>query len=196
MNLSEIPKLVINLPTRVERLEGFFEQFKYISQGEGITVIPGVIDASPRLGIAKAHINAISHAKENKWPSVMIFEDDVLFQAKNKTIEYVQNCLFNIPENWNVLLGGVYEGRVKPYSDYWDSIGQFCGLHCYIVNEKFYDKFLSYNEKHHIDRWVNFSGSNNVYVTKKFFAIQKPGYSDNVKKDTDYSVKLKGYKLL
>lgn len=198
MNLIEIPKLVINLPSRHDRMAHFMDEFEYINQGgDSFKIIPGVIAESPKLGIAEAHMNCIKLAKENNWENVMIMEDDVRFQAKNKTIEYVQNALHNLPEKWDILLGGAYEvHNPEPYNQHWNKIGEFCGLHCYIVNKSFYNQFLTYKPGHHIDRWLNRSGNNNVYLSDKFFAIQIDGHSDNTGKDENYQYKLKRFKLL
>jgi len=198
MNLIDIPKLVINLPDRPDRLESFKEQFKYIDQGgDSFEVIPGIRENPPLKGIAEAHKNAIRKAKENHWPQVLILEDDVLFQAQHKTIEFVQNALHNLPEKWDILLGGVYEAsKVKPYNDYWMTCGQFCSLHFYIVNSHFYDHILTHNQNVHIDRWINHNNNFNIFIPTKFFAIQKPGKSDNTGRVENYEAKLMKFKLL
>lgn len=194
MILSEIPKLVINLPERSDRLESFKGEVEHI--GGDYRVVNGIVMKFPREGIMEAHKLCITMAKINNWPNVMIMEDDVLFQAKGKTIEYVTNALREAPADFDVLLGGIYEGKPQKFNDYWNKVGQFCGLHCYIVSERFYDKFLNLSGPHHIDRLINMRGENKCYVSKKFFAIQRPGYSDQIKGEVNYEHKLQKFELL
>lgn len=161
--------------------------------------VSGVEHLNPMLGIAQAHINSILIAKQNEWPEVLIMEDDVVFQAREKTLSYLNEALKNVPEDWEVLLGGLYESRgLTKVNDYWSKTGEFCGLHFYIVKSSAYDKIIEgYDERTHFDRWVNKGGKKTkCYVLNKFVAIQSNGMSDNVKKVVDYSDKIKRYSLL
>jgi glycosyl transferase family 25 len=185
------------LPSRTDRLKSFVEQIKYLDSYA--QKVNGVEHDKPMLGIAQAHINSILIAKQNEWPEVLIMEDDVVFQAKEKTLPYLNEALKNLPEDWDVLLGGVYETRhLTKTNEYWSRTGEFCGLHFYIVNSKAYDKVIEgYDERTHFDRWVNKGGKKlNCYVTNKFIATQSNGMSDNVKKVVDYSDRIKRFSLL
>lgn len=198
MQIQQINKLVINLPARTDRLEQFKKQIAYLdSHAQRVN---GIEDPKPMLGIAKAHINCILLAKQNEWPEVLIMEDDVVFQAKEKTLPYLNEALKNTPEDWEVLLGGVYESRhgFTKVNEYWSKTGEFCGLHFYIVKSSAYDKIIEgYDERTHFDRWVNKGGKRtNCYVINKFVATQSNGYSNNVNKVVDYSDKIKRFSLL
>jgi GR25 family glycosyltransferase involved in LPS biosynthesis len=185
MDYRSLNKLVINLPSRRDRLENVQSQLNGIEY----TIIDGVIDSKPLLGIAQAHLNCIKHAKANNWSEVLIMEDDVVLRPNFE--DHLNHCLYNLPTDWEVLLGGVYNKKsLIKHNDFWDKIGEFRGLHFYIVNQSAYDKILSYDpsEMQHIDAWINRHGKRlNCYVTKKFVATQKAGYSDNVKATVDYS---------
>ncbi len=159
--------------------------------------VNGVLDPRPSKGIATAHMNAIQRAKDNNWPSVLIMEDDVIFPGKQKTLPYIEESFKELPEDWDIILGGVYHLR-KPQkvNNYWQKVGEFCALHWYIVNERVYDKILAFDKSTHIDHWMGKQGMN-IYLPKKFFAIQEDGYSDNVKKITSYnSNKLANFEIL
>lgn len=196
MNFTELNKLVINLPERKERLEAFKKELIYLPCSN-LQVMNGVKHQEPMLGIAQAHINAILLAQQKEWDSVLIMEDDVQFQGKEQTFDYVLNCLDNAPDDWDVLLGGIYfHKKLEKVNEYWSRVGEFCGLHFYIVNSKAYDKIIRYEGKQHIDRWMNQKGGLNCYVANKFFATQRNGYSDNTKTKNDYDILLKKYKLL
>lgn len=149
------------------------------------------------IGIGQAHINAILIAKQSEWDKVLIMEDDACFNGKEKTYDYVLNCLDNLPPDWDILLGGIYFSKeLKNFNEYWSKVGEFCALHFYIVNYKAYNKILEYNFKQHIDRWMNQNNRLNCYVANKFFATQRNGFSDNTKTKTDYDILLKKYNLL
>jgi hypothetical protein len=189
MDLNQLNKIVINLPERNERLERFLNECP--KEWGTPLVIPGVKEPTAWHGIAKAHMNAISHAKERGWDKVLIMEDDLCLPAKGKPVlkQYLDSAFDDkkIPENWDILLGGVYYARtLDRYNNYWNKIGEFCALHWYIVNSKAYDKLLNWDKTNHYDRWVSKHGLN-CYVTSRFFAIQYDGYSDNVDKLTNYN---------
>lgn len=184
--------LVINLPSRTDRLIQVTKEL----EGIDFTIVNGVEHTNPMLGIAQAHLNCIHIAKQREWDKVLILEDDVVL--RKGALEYLNRALDKTPEDWNVLLGGLYECRkFTPTNEYWDKVGEFCGLHFYIVNANYYDKILEYDGVHHIDRWMNHKGTRgNCYVTKKFIATQRDGFSDNVKKRVDYSDKINRFPLL
>lgn len=196
MRFSDIPKMVINLPHRTDRIIDFLDEFKYISDSSP-QIVSGVLNDNPMIGIAQAHINCILIAKQREFEHVLIMEDDCVFQGKDKTLQYVNECLLNVPNDWDILLGGVYYSKQRSeYNSHWQRVGEFCGLHFYIVNSKAYDKILEYDFKHHIDRWLNQNNRLNCFVSKKFIATQRNGLSDNTKRKEDYSNLLKKYELL
>jgi GR25 family glycosyltransferase involved in LPS biosynthesis len=185
--LSTIPKLVINLPERTERMERFAKEVKPWT----FNVINGVRKEPNWHGIAEAHMNAIKHAKEHGWDKVLIMEDDLYIPAKGKNIlkHYLDEAFADkkIPEDWDILLGGVYHAKtLTKHNNYWNRIGEFCALHFYIVNARCYDKLLTWDKTNHYDRWVGMLGLK-CYVPTRFFAIQYDGFSDNVNKITDYN---------
>jgi GR25 family glycosyltransferase involved in LPS biosynthesis len=183
MNLQDIPKLVINLESRPDRLTLVKKEL----QDWNAYVIPGVPDKNPMLGIARAHLNCVQHAKDKGWSEVLIMEDDV--QLRPGCSQYLEQAFECLPPDWEILLGGAYEANnLKYFNAFWDSVGEFCGLHFYIVRQSAYDKILEYDNKIHIDRWINYNGKRlKAYITNKYVAIQRDGFSDNVKAQTYYN---------
>lgn len=178
---------VINLPERSQRLIEFKEELKYIGSPK-LEVIPGVKLHPVHRGIGQAHLNCIKYAKNNDLEYVLIMEDDCYFPAKEKTLKYFMESFNNAPPNWDVLLGGVYYSEnIRPFNEHWNKIGEFCGLHFYIVNKKAYDVILGYDFYQHIDRWMNQKNRLNCYVANKFFALQKSGFSDNTGQNENYT---------
>nr|WP_298659796.1 glycosyltransferase family 25 protein [uncultured Flavobacterium sp.] len=194
MDFRSLNKLVINLPSRVDRRENVLTQLN----GVDFEFIDGVIDNKPLIGIAKAHLSCVQKAKDNNWPQVLIMEDDLILRPNFE--KYLNECLYNCPENWDVLLGGVYNSKqYLNYNDFWDKLGEFRALHFYIVNQKAYDKILAYDfeSMQHIDAWMNRHGRNlNCFVTKKFIATQQSGFSNNANATVDYSHLISKVKLL
>lgn len=193
MTLQDIPILVINLPSRPDRLELIGKELAGLSY----IIMPGVPNTNPMVGIAEAHLNCIQKAKASGWPHVLIVEDDL--DLRPGAVYYLNEALQNLPDDWDILLGGVYEANeVRPFNTHWNTIGEFCGLHFYILKQKAYEKALQYDGRLHIDRWMNYHGKRmNAFITKKYFAIQRDGYSDNSKSFTNYNdIHLKKAKLL
>ncbi len=195
INFDEIPKCIINLPTRPERLKEVEQELPKFFNNTSYTLIKGVVDKTSKLGIAKAHMNCIEYAKNNNFSNVLILEDDVIFRDGAR--EYADECIKHIPENYDILLGGLYDSlKLESVNDFWNKTERFCGLHFYIVNEKAYDKILAYNGETHIDKYMVRFAKLDSYVTKKHFAIQRIGFSDNVKRNVDYSNLLERFELL
>jgi len=73
MKLSEIPKFVVNLKRRPDRLERFRKQMEYL--GWDYEVFEA-IDTNSYMGITKSQLTIIEIAKERGYKKVMIMEDD------------------------------------------------------------------------------------------------------------------------
>lgn len=197
LDLNNIEICVINLPNRTERLERTKNEIaKFWGENKNINIIPGVVMQHSYQGIATAHMNAIQYAKDKGLEQICILEDDVWFQSE-KSKEYADNCFNNVPDDYNILLGGIYSGTTNVSDNvYWNIPKNYCALHFYIVRNTVYDKLLSFQKNSHIDRWIAIN-IEKVYVSKEFFAIQYDGFSDNVKQQTNYnSTRLKSYPVL
>ncbi len=197
MDIELIPKCVINLPERVDRLTQLEGELKWLFFDETYHLVNGIRHQRPATGIAQAHLLCVEYAKKKGWPYVIIMEDDCIFQGKHLTREYVSLAMENLPNQWDLLISGVYETNgLKKFNEYWSKTSEFCGLHFYIVNSGAYDRILSYNDTMHIDRWMASRGELKCYVTNKFFATQSNGFSDNVNSPVNYSDKLRRFALL
>jgi hypothetical protein len=73
MKLSEIPKFVVNLKRRPDRLERFKKQMEYL--GWDYEVFEAV-DTNSYIGITDSQLSIIKIAKERGYKKVMIMEDD------------------------------------------------------------------------------------------------------------------------
>ena len=203
INLDNVHVCVINLKERTERLKRTMEELKEFfrcNRYQQIHVIDAIKHRRPMIGIAESHMLAVALAKEYNWPYVIIVEDDVRFQSK-RSKEHADNCLANVPDDFEVLLGGIYTGKLlKTQNEYWSEVHEFSALHFYLVKASAYDRLLSFDKTQHIDRWIGNKQKGNLkcYVANEFFAIQYDGYSDNVGMEMKYSDLLiqNKYKLL
>lgn len=202
MNLDEINKIVINIPERVERLTRTEVELNKFFNNTHYTKINGVthLDKSHR-NIAQAHINAITFAYNRGWDKAIIIEDDVHFYS-NKSREYADECLKNLPDDWDVLLSSAYlyafKTKVKKdHNSHWDKLKEFCGLTTYIINvDNCYKKIINFDFNKHIDRAFATDLNLNCFVTKKYWTKQYSGYSDNTKRNEDYDYMINKINLL
>jgi GR25 family glycosyltransferase involved in LPS biosynthesis len=187
---------VINLPERTDRLAHFKEQIKYL--GVSARIVDGIRQNPSHKGIAQTHINCLMIAKQLELDDVLIMEDDIVFQGKEKTKDHYFECMQHAPNDWDILLGGVYMDKgIKKINEWWSEIGDFSGLHFYMVNSKAYDRIIDgYDNTMHIDRWMGQNKDLKKYVMNTFIATQMNGLSDNTGKKENYDRLLKKYKLL
>lgn len=193
MNIDNIKKYVINLPSRTDRIEKFDIEFKKLDWMYEIS--EGVIDKVSRIGIKRAHQNVIRKAKDLNLDYVMVCEDDLMFTCNNK--EYLYNAFNNIPEDFDILLLGIYSTNgLTKYNEFWQQTDVFSALTCYIMNSKVYDKFLNFDDdRNHIDRAMVHDLKFKCYVLNEFVVKQHNGYSDNVKRITNYDPLLSRFKF-
>lgn len=136
-------------------------------------------------GINRAHKQVIRWAKEIKLPMVCIGEDDLHLTAPGAWKYFLDH----IPTDFDIYLSGIYCGIIRKDR----TVNDFCGLHLYIVHERFYDAFLGVSVELHLDRGLANKGK--YIVCDQFCAIQRDGYSDNKKKYASYGHLLEGHKL-
>lgn len=83
MKFSEIPKFVINLDRRPDRMESITKEMKYIGWDfERFSAI----DTNSYMGITKSTFEVIKIAKKRNYPRVMIIEDDCGFMPYSKDL--------------------------------------------------------------------------------------------------------------
>lgn len=204
MNLKDIKAFVIHLKKRTDRRKLFEKELK------GFKKNYEVFDAIKRHngyeGTSESFKSIIRHCKENDIKQVLIFEDDVKI-CSSKSKDKFQECINSLPEDWDILLGGVYSllnmGNLKnKVGEHLLKIDDFSSLHCTLINHTAYDKLLKHDYKKkfkHLDRYLGNLSKNkelNVYLAYPMVAIQHDGYSDNAKTVTNYSRLLERFKLL
>lgn len=135
--------------------------------------------------IGLSHKQIVQFAVKHHLPQICIMEEDVWFPA-NDGWQYFQQ---NIPDSFDLYLGGAYGLNYTALASIQKNPGaieihNFAGLHCYIINASYYEKFLSLPENRHID---DQPGLGKFYVCAPFAALQYPGWSSNAREMVDYN---------
>lgn len=134
--------------------------------------------------INMSHKQIVQHAIDEKLPEILIMEEDVMFTAPG-AFEYF---LANKPDRFDLYLAGAY--GLSDMSKYLESntrvipIANFAGLHCYIIGENYYEKFMETPSDFHIDDQPN---KGKFFVCFPFAALQYPGWSSNNRKMVNYN---------
>ena len=96
--LFEIKGFYINLDHRTDRKRHIEQQLEQIRMTDNITRFNAIKNANGRIGCSLSHLKCLQMAKEAKWESVMILEDDILFMLPDKFVENA-NSFFSNKQN-------------------------------------------------------------------------------------------------
>ncbi len=176
---------IIHLPHRKDRMKSLLNQLE-LQHITNYTIWNGVINPQNiAKGISQSHKRIIRYAKENQLSEVLIAEDDLKFTAKGAFNFFIKNK----PADFDLYLASIYFGEIRKDN----TVEDFSGLTFYIVNERYYDTFLSIPEHDNIDRLFKFTGK--FIVCNPFTVVQQNGFSDNVNMNCNYDSFLSGRKL-
>ena len=175
--------------SRADRMENILKQAE--EQIIVILLCPAYTkEATPVIGCAKSHKAVVRFAQSEKYPMVLIMEDDVEFTAPGA----FKHFLLNIPMGeFDIYTAGVY-GDVKVKFGHKSNseqgfdiiIDRISGTHCYIVHSRFYDKFLTLPDNEHLDQSIS-AAADTIYMCHPMAALQMPGYSDIAKAVVNYN---------
>jgi len=183
---------ILHLKKREDRLSNLEKELK--EQGiDKYLIWPGIIDlVAVFRGINLAHKSIVHFAKNKGLKKVTIAEDDICFLGKGAWQYYLDN----MPEDFDLYMGMVYEGKIGDDNRLLPDPFTFSGMTLYTVSDRFYDKFLSVKDMDHIDKTLGaLAGEYKFYVCPEFVCKQLDGYSDQKKQDCKYEHLLKGRKL-
>ena len=153
----------------------------------------------PLVGCAMSHIACLEKAKELNWDYVIIFEDDIKIEGKQKIIEKFNKF---IKYDFDVLYLGCwnYLPPIKVEKDLAKVVKASC-LHAYIVKSHYYDTLIDRlkesidlklkdpnNGKYNNDEWIGeLQLKDRWYCITPVHITQKDGYSDNFNEVRNYS---------
>jgi len=149
------------------------------------------------IGCFMSHISILQEAKDNKYPYILICEDDVVFKDHYKMLEKIDN-LKN--DDWDVLLLG--GNMFSPYSIHSDDayrIHKCFTSTAYIVREHYYDTLINTwqpdlqklvqtsNRDYALDvSWFPLQQRDKWLLIRPLQVYQRPGISDIENRITDY----------
>lgn len=180
---------VIHDLSNKDREQSFLREFE-IQGIVGYEIIPAEMSyKNTQQAISRSHKKCIQRAKDAGENSVLLFENDLQFVCAGAYDRFI-SLLSEVPADFDIFLGGFYDSLPVPITDSIAKLeGKLSGLHCYIVNGKFYDTFLGADENYNLDYWLSAPEFGNciAYSAYPMICIQRDGYSDNVKSVTNYN---------
>lgn len=181
----------INLAHREDRWKLFSKERQKFPESFNIVRFEAINDPiEPRTGCAKSHITLLEMAKKNNMQSILVVEDDVRFVEEPYT--KIHAALANIPDDWDILLCGVYETPVgDKIEDNLYKIYYAQCTHCVVYNYSCYDTMIQYDGNPlGIDDYISYlavTGEINLYHVHPPIAFQKSGFSDIKKAVFDWN---------
>jgi GR25 family glycosyltransferase involved in LPS biosynthesis len=215
-NQDAIPELnvfnhviYINLEHRIDRKEHVEEQLLSIGIKEP-TRFNAIKLQNGALGCSMSHLKCLQTAKDNKWPQVLICEDDIHFLNPILFLTQLKSFLrLNKQNTWDVLL--LAGNNMLPYEK--NGMNSIKVHHCltttgYIVQEHYYDTLIqNYKEgiqklmrepnnkkMYAIDKyWIKLQETDNWFLITPLSVVQMEDYSDIEGKKTDFRTYMLDY---
>jgi len=158
------------------------------------------------IGCSLSHLNCLQFALDNNWDHVLIVEDDITFLLPELFIKQINSFLEN-NNDWDVLLlGGNVIPPYKEVNKYCVKVEKCQTTTGYLVKKHYYQilienikiglNYLIKNPELHslyaIDKfWFTLQQRDKWYLIIPLTVVQKPGYSDIEKKNTNYQALMK-----
>lgn len=140
-------------------------------------------------GVCMSHKKIVQDAKDCGYKQVLIMEDDCCFFGLGAWDYFLEH----IPDDYDIYFAMIYVGNIDKDNRI---TNVFSGMTMYVVNERFYDFFLSLPDSCHIDRELGlYSNRFKFLVCDKFICYQDGSRSDNNMMTCDYSSYLAGRKI-
>lgn len=149
------------------------------------------------IGCGMSHLSVLQEAKDNKYPYILICEDDVVFKDHYKMLEKIDNLK---DDDWDVLLLG--GNMFAPYSIHSEDAYRIHKCFCataYIVRQHYYDTLINTwqsdlqklvqtgNRDYSLDvSWFPLQQRDKWLLIRPLQVYQRPGISDIENKLTDY----------
>ena len=190
----------INLESRTDRKAQVEEQLSNV----GLTCAQrfnAVKLDDGRVGCSMSHLKCLSIAKEQKWPHVLICEDDIEFLNPGLFINQM-NRFLSKHNNWDVVL--LAGNNMPPYTRDGDECIKVARCQTttgYLVNGHYYDTLIqniknsivnllrepANHINYAIDRyWFALQQRDNWYLLTPLTVVQREGYSDIEKRVTNF----------
>lgn len=183
---------VINLLKDTHRKEYFIQEFQDYFH---INFIEGINDENPKKGCFLSHLKCIQYAKNNNMDYIIVLEDDCIIKEEKTNFIHkfniIKEYLLNNMNTWNLFLGATNNVKTRDIKNKFKyhelnlfKLDKGNTFHFVIYNKNCYDYFLNYKfNVQPIDKiWHK---KLFAIVCVPFLCIQKPYYSNILKKDVD-----------
>lgn len=183
IELKNAPKIFfINLESRHDRRQEMIDTLK----GYDYERVEAVHTPNRGyIGCVLSHIKCLSLAKERKYDSVIILEDDFIFKSDKRF------DTMDIPQTFDMLLLSNLIKQKKTYDETYDRVFQAEWTSGYSIKNHFYDTLIqvfidsllgllkNYCRENYLDVYWKKIFNDSMILTHKFkFGGQKEGYSD------------------
>ena len=191
-------KVCINLDRRIERWEQMQNKFhqhgihsvqRFAAVDGETSAIPAHWDSTPgAYGCLLSHLQVVREVRRMGFPSVLIFEDDVVFddQFEKKFADYIQQ----LPDDWDMLFfGALHKDELIKVSDNIGRITQSNSTYACALRHTVYDAFIDLNSKANDVLDVNslvLQKQFNCYCFLPHLAWVEPAYSDAQQKQVHH----------
>lgn len=144
--------------------------------------------AKAQLGCKLAHVGIVEKSRNLGFERVAIFEDDVAFEAGAFDALY----RFEPPEDWELMyLGANHREEPEDIGGGLVRLKKSFATHAYVIRDSVYDFILENALESGVsfDRFLaeNVHPMGRSYCFRPSIAYQKPGYSDILKRDVNYT---------
>lgn len=145
---------------------------------------------NPAIGCTLSHLEALKLARDRKYDSVLIFEDDFQFLVDPATFDFL---LASLPDPYDVVMLDYYIIHSEPYNESFNRILEAQSAGGYIVHSRMYDRLIETYEEavalfeanphcHWLyindQYWKRLQPVSHWYSTRIQMGRQRPGYSD------------------
>jgi glycosyl transferase, family 25 len=158
MNLDEIfpHQVCINLDTRPDRWQRMTARFaehelrnvrRFPAVAGNTLEIPGAWKHSRgAYGCLRSHLSVIEHARDHSQPSVLIFEDDAVFDPQLNT--RFSAFAEQLPGDWDVVyFGGLHGKPPREVSANVVRVSYTLSTYAYALKHTIYDAFIDLNRR-------------------------------------------------
>ena len=194
--MDSIEKIIyINLEDRIDRKKLLLEELSNINNiDDKLIHFNAIKHIDGNIGCTMSHIKCLEMAIQNNWKNVLILEDDAMFNDYTNGIK-ILDTLINKPHDVILLGGTFFDLNVETYKLY-----KAQTTTAYLTSSHYYNTLLSnfkeglqsleqtnISQMYCIDvYWQKLQQKDNWYIINPALMIQRKGYSDISKRETDY----------
>ena len=187
----EYPKtFVINLKHRKDRYSNILNELSKVNI-INYQIIEAFEDKIGYKGCLKSHQKCVEIAKLEKLDNILILEDDAIFTDNfNIIFENILKELTLI--DWDLCFLGVkLENAPIKITNNIYKLNNFYLAHAYLVNKKFFNTIINFDNTKQIDTHYNHNTKNyNFFTCFPIISFQKPNYSDIEKQNLNYNYRM------